>query len=61
MTAAETIERLTALVKMQADIIQSQALLLLQYDAATELDEAIEAAERERYVIKGGVNVVHNG
>ena len=51
MTAAETIERLTALVKMQADIIQSQALLLLQYDAATELDEAMEAAERERQKI----------
>ena len=61
MTAAETIERLTALVKMQADIIQSQALLLLQYDAATELDEAMEAAEREREVIKGGVNIVRNG
>lgn len=53
MTATEIIERLTALVKMQADIIQSQAYALMQHDAATEFETAIATAERERKAIIG--------
>ena len=53
MTAAELIERLTSLVKEQADIIQAQADALAQLGAAAELDERMEAAAKERAVICG--------
>lgn len=46
MTAAETIERLTALVKEQADA-------LAQLGAVAELDDKIEAAARERAEVLG--------
>ena len=45
MSAAETIERLTAIVKMQADIIQAQAEALAQLGAATMEDERAAAAQ----------------
>ena len=51
MTAAELIERLTALVKLQADIIKEQSDALAQHGAITELDEMIEAADVERQEI----------
>lgn len=53
MTAAETIDRLTELVKAQADIIKEQADALAQLGAVAELDEKIEAAARERTEILG--------
>ena len=53
MTAAETIERLTALVKAQADIIKAQADALAQLGAVEELDRQIEAAERELAEVAG--------
>lgn len=53
MTAAETIERLTALVKEQADIIKEQADALAQLGAVAELDDKIEAAARERAEVLG--------
>lgn len=48
MSAAEIIDRLTGLVKLQADIIREQAAALEQVRAAVELDGRIEEAERER-------------
>lgn len=48
MTAAELIERLTALVKEQADIIRLQADALTQLGSVEGLDEVIRAAELER-------------
>ena len=53
MTAAEPIERLTALVKEQADIIKEQADALAQLGAVAELDDKIEAAARERAEVLG--------
>lgn len=53
MTAAELIERLTSLVKEQADIIQAQADALAQLGAVAELDERMEAAVKERAEISG--------
>ena len=53
MTAAETIERLTALVKEQADIIKEQADALAQLGAIAELYSKIEAAARERAEVLG--------
>ena len=44
MTAAETIERLTELVKMQADIIKAQADALAQLGAGAMECERAEAA-----------------
>ncbi len=50
MTAGELIERLTGLVKEQADIIKAQADALAQVGAVVEIEEKMEtaAAERER-------------
>lgn len=53
MTAAETIERLTSLVKQQADIIKAQADALAQVGAVLELDGQAEAAARELSEITG--------
>lgn len=53
MTAAELIERLTALVKEQADIIKTQADALAQLGAVEGLDGKIEAAASERAAILG--------
>lgn len=53
MTAAELIERLTDLVKLQADIIQEQAAALAQLGAVDGLDEKAEAAAQERVAILG--------
>lgn len=53
MTAQELIERLTALVKLQADIIQEQAAALAQLEAVTTADEKRLIAERERKKITG--------
>lgn len=48
MTEIETIDRLTELVKMQADIIREQAGLLAQFSAIAELDEKIKATADTR-------------
>lgn len=48
MTAAELTERLTALVKEQADIIKAQADALSQLGAVEGLTEKMEAAAAER-------------
>lgn len=53
MSTAELIERQTALIKAQADIINALALTVEQLGAATELDDAIEAAAKERQDIIG--------
>lgn len=53
MTAAETIEKLTDLVKAQADIIKAQADALAQLGAVAELDAQIEAAARNRAELLG--------
>ena len=53
MTAAELIERLTALVKEQADIIKTQADALAQLGAVEGLDGKIEAAASERAALLG--------
>ena len=53
MTAAELIERLTSLVKEQADIIRLQADALAQLGSVEELDELIRAAELKRTEILG--------
>lgn len=53
MTAAELIERLTALVKEQADIIRLQADALAQLGSVEGLDEAVRAVELERDEILG--------
>lgn len=53
MTAAELIERLTGLVKLQADIIKTQADALAQLDAIVDLEDQIQAAARERAAIIG--------
>lgn len=51
MTASETIERLTNLVKLQADIIKEQADALAQLGAVEGIDEQLRAAEVERGAI----------
>ena len=51
MTASETIERLTNLVKLQADIIKEQADALAQFEAVEGIDEQLRAAEAEREAI----------
>lgn len=51
MTAAEIIDRLTELVKLQADIIRDQADALSQLVAVDGLDERIACADRERQVV----------
>ncbi len=48
MTEIETIDRLTELVKMQADIIREQAGLLAQFGAIAELEEKIKAVADTR-------------
>lgn len=53
MTAAELIDRLTALVKEQADIIRLQADALAQLGSVEGLDEAVQAAAHERAEILG--------
>lgn len=53
MTAAELIERLTALVKEQADIIKAQADALAQFGAAEELESKIEVTAREMAAVTG--------
>lgn len=53
MTAAELIERLTALVKEQADIIKVQADALAQLGAVEGLNEKMQAAARERAEVLG--------
>ncbi len=53
MTASETIERLTSLVKLQADIIKEQADALAQLGTVEGIDEHIRAADTERGVILG--------
>lgn len=53
MTATELIERLTGLVKEQADIIQAQADALAQLGAVADIEKRIEAAAAERERITG--------
>lgn len=53
MNAAELIDRLTALVKLQADIIKEQSDALEQARAVVELDSMVERAEQERREIAG--------
>lgn len=53
MTAAELIERLTTLVKEQADIIKVQADALAQLGAVEGLTGKMEAAALERAEILG--------
>lgn len=53
MTSAELIERLTALVKEQADIIHIQAEALAQLGSVEGLDEKVESAALERKTILG--------
>ena len=45
MNPVELIEQLTALVKTQADIIEKQAMALMQLGAAVELEARSEADE----------------
>jgi len=49
--AVELIERLTGLVKLQADIIREQAAALEQVRAVADLDGRIEEAAQERQEI----------
>lgn len=51
VNATELIDHLTALVKLQADIIKEQSDALEQARAAAELDGMIERAARERHEI----------
>jgi len=53
VSQAELIDRLTALVKLQADIIQEQAAALAQLGAVVDLDNKISAAAQERREIAG--------
>ena len=53
MNAAELIDRLTALVKLQADIIKEQSDALEQARAVVELYSMVERAEQERREIAG--------
>lgn len=53
MTSAELIERLTALVKEQADIIRIQSEALAQLGSVEGLDEKVEIAALERNTILG--------
>ncbi len=48
MTSAETVEKLTELVKMQADLIMEQANALAQFGAIAELEEKVESATEFR-------------
>ncbi len=47
MSEAELIERLTALVKEQADIIEALATALAQLGMVAELGDRMEAAAKE--------------
>ncbi len=51
MSSAELIERLTDLVKLQADIIHEQATALAQFGTVAGLEEKMEAAALERATI----------
>lgn len=53
MTATETIERLTELVKMQADIIKEQSHALMQLGAVTDVEETAAEVARVREEIIG--------
>lgn len=53
MTAAELLERLTGLVKEQADIIKAQADALAQLGAVADMEEKMEAAAAEREQLIG--------
>lgn len=53
MSTTELIERLTALVKLQADIIEEQAMALAQHEAFASAEDKIAEAERERMEIIG--------
>lgn len=53
MTAAELVERLTGLVKEQADIIKAQADALAQLGAVADMEERMEAAATEREKLIG--------
>lgn len=55
MNTAELIDRLTALVKLQADIIKEQSDALEQARAVAELDGMVEKAARERQEIIGEI------
>lgn len=55
MNAAELVERLTVLVKLQADIIKEQSDALEQAQAVVELDGMIERAACERQKIIGQI------
>ena len=55
MNAAELIDRLTALVKLQADIIKELSDALEQARAVVELDGMIERADSERQEITGEI------
>jgi len=48
MSKIELIERLTSLIKLQADIIKEQANALAQLGSAEELDKLMMKAEKER-------------
>lgn len=53
MSGTELVERLTGLVKLQADIIREQAAALEQARAVAELGDMIEKADRERRELTG--------
>lgn len=55
MNAAELIDRLTALVKLQADIIKEQSHALEQAQAVVELGGMTERAAREWQEIIGQI------
>jgi hypothetical protein len=53
VSGAELVERLTGLVKLQADIIREQSAALEQARAVAELGGMIEEADRERRELIG--------
>ena len=53
MTTIELIDRLSALIEDQAEIIRLQAVALAQLGSVKGLDEKIRAAESERNEILG--------
>lgn len=53
MISTELIDRLTALVKEQADIIEQQACVLAQFEQIPDLHDKIKALSQKRAEIIG--------
>lgn len=53
MMATELIERLTSLVKEQADIIEAQADALAQLGTVADIEEKMSEAAAEREILIG--------